>query len=271
MRHFADWDSFEIPTGAAGDHPVAFCADLSPASVLAACRHGIIPLPAADEYLRTINEVRYEDQVTAGLIGIVGDPDEDPYWAAWWCPDPRLVLGVGSVHLGRNVRKQLRRAESPLWTTADRAFTTVAERCRAGREPRWFTDTLLATMTDLHRDGWAHSTEVWRDDELIGGALGVGIGHTISGDSLFGRRPEAARIAVADMAARFAEANGQAIDAQWDSPLLRSLGARPIPRDRYLSALRTGQPARSSLSTEPLPARRLIEPQPGSQYPRAGT
>jgi leucyl/phenylalanyl-tRNA--protein transferase len=263
VRHFADWGSFEIPAGAARDHPVAFCADLSPASVLAAYRHGIIPFPAADEYLRTINEVRYEDQVTAGLIGIVGDPDEDPYWAAWWCPDPRLVLAVGGVHLGRNVRKELRRAEPPLWTTADQAFTTVAEQCRAGREPRWLTDTLLATMTDLHRNGWAHSTEVWRDDELIGGALGVGIGHTISGDSLFGRRPEAARIAVADMAARFAQANGQTIDAQWDSPLLRSLGAEPIPRDRYLSMLRAesaGQAEHSQLPTEPLPARRLIEP-----------
>jgi leucyl/phenylalanyl-tRNA--protein transferase len=136
----------------------------------------------------------------------------------------------------------------------------VAEQCRSGREPRWLTDTLLETMTELHENGWAHSIEVWQDDELIGGALGIGIGHTISGDSLFGRRPEAGRIAVADMAARFATAGGRTIDAQWDSPLLRSLGAEPLPRDRYLRTLEADEAVRVRLPTEPLPARRLIEP-----------
>jgi Leu/Phe-tRNA-protein transferase len=75
------------------------------------------------------------------------------------------VLEVGNVHLGRNVRKQLRRADE--WTTANAAFRRVAEECRAGREPRWLTDSLLETMVQLHQAGWAHSIEVWRDEELI--------------------------------------------------------------------------------------------------------
>jgi leucyl/phenylalanyl-tRNA--protein transferase len=85
VRRFTNWDEFEIPPGATATDPVAFCADLSPRSVLAACRHGLIPFPAADEYVRTVNEVRHEDRVKAGVIAIVGDPREDPYWAAWWC------------------------------------------------------------------------------------------------------------------------------------------------------------------------------------------
>ena len=93
-------------------------------------------------------------------------------------------------------------------TTADHAFRRVAEECRAGREPRWFTDELLETMVDLHQQGWAHSIEVWQDGDLIGGAFGIGVGRALSGDSLFNRRPNIARIAVADMAARFAEAGG---------------------------------------------------------------
>jgi leucyl/phenylalanyl-tRNA--protein transferase len=256
--HYPDWEALEVtPAGAAG-LPVAFCADLSPASVLGAYRRGIIPMPAPDEHFRTINEFRYEDLVADGTIGLVGPGD--PYWVAWWSPDPRPV--IGRVHLGRNVRKQLRRHD--MRTTANAAFGRVAQECRAGREPRWLTDPLLATLTGLHAEGWAHSIEVWRDGDLAGGAIGIGIGRVFSGDSLFGRSPGAAAIAVADLAARLdsaalhsAAAGNLVIDAQWDSPFLRSLGAELLPRERYLPFL-TGSAERIALPGEPRPARRLL-------------
>ena len=69
-------------------------------------------------------------------------------------------------------------AQAKRGPTADHAFRHVAEECRAGREPRWFTDTLLRTLIELHQQGWAHSIEVWQDDDLIGGAIGIGIGRT---------------------------------------------------------------------------------------------
>jgi leucyl/phenylalanyl-tRNA---protein transferase len=265
VRQFPDWDSFEI-AAEASDSPVAFGADLSPASVLGAYRRGIIPFPAPDDHFRTINEFRYEDQVAGGTIGLVGPElagaetggagrwGDDPYWVAWWSPDPRPVLSVDQVHLGRNVRKQLRRGGE--YTTANTMFGQVAEECRAGREPRWLTDPLLRSLIELHREGWAHSIEVWLDGDLIGGAMGIGIGRTISGDSLFSRRPGAARIAVADMAARLGAAGGLLIDAQWDSPFLRSLGATPMPRERYLPLLGLSA-ERIALPGQPLPARRL--------------
>jgi leucyl/phenylalanyl-tRNA--protein transferase len=112
-------------------------------------------------------------------------------------------------------------------------------------------------MVELHEQGWAHSIEVWQDGDLIGGAFGVGVGRALSGDSMFNRRPNAARIAVADMAARFAQAGGTLIDAQWDSPCLRSLGAELMPRDDYLPLL-AGRAERRIFPGEPLPARRLI-------------
>jgi leucyl/phenylalanyl-tRNA--protein transferase len=250
---YPDWESLEI-SPEARDCPVAFSADLSPASVLSAYMNGIIPFPAPDEYVRDINEFRYEDQVADGVIGLVGSSRDDPYWVAWWSPDPRPVIRVGDVHLGRNVRKQLRRGTE--WTTANRSFQRVAEECRAGREPRWLTDTLLESMTELHEQGWAHSIEVWQDRDLVGGAIGIGVGCTLSGDSMFSRRPNAARIAVADMAARFAQAGGVLVDAQWDSPFLRSLGAELVPRARYLPLV-TRSAERKVLPRQPLPARRL--------------
>jgi leucyl/phenylalanyl-tRNA--protein transferase len=259
---YPDWEALEIgPDGPAG-LPVAFCADLSPASVLGAYRRGLFPMPAPDEQFRAINEFQYEDLVADGTIGLVGRQDGDPYWVAWWSPDPRPVIGTGGVHLGRNVRKQLRRHD--LRTTANAAFGRVAQECRAGREPRWLTGPLLATLTSLQAEGWAHSIEVWRDGDLIGGAIGIGTGRVFSGDSVFGRAPGAAAIAVADLAARLdsaaldsAAAGGLLIDAQWDSPFLRSLGAEPVPRERYLPLL-AGSAERIALPGEPLPARRLL-------------
>lgn len=256
---YRDWESFELArSGPAGEGPVAFGADLSPASVLGAYRRGIFPLPAADEYFRTINEIRYSAGVADGTIGVVGAGRDDPYWVAWWSPDPRPVIGVGHVHLGRNAGKWLRRNQ--VRTTANAGFGRVAEACRAGREPRWLTDTLLRTLTGLHAEGWAHSIEVWLDGGLAGGAIGIGIGRVISGDSLFGRQPGAAAIAVADMAARLAAAGGLLIDAQQDSPFLRSLGAGPMPREQYLPLL-GGSAQRIELAGEPLPAGRLLAPE----------
>jgi leucyl/phenylalanyl-tRNA--protein transferase len=253
-NRYQDWESFKFPAGSA-DGLVAFCADLSPASVLGAYRRGVIPLPAPDEYFRTVNEVRYEDEVAAGAIAIVGGDRGDPYWAAWWSPDPRPVIGADGVHLGRNVRKRLRR--DGLRTTANAAFLEVAEACREGREPRWLTDALLGSLTELHREGWAHSIEVWLDEELVGGAMGIGIGGVLSGDSLFGRHQGGAAIAVADMRARLEAAGGTIVDAQWDSPFLRSLGAAPIARERYLALLdRPAEPI--PLPAGSLPADRLL-------------
>jgi leucyl/phenylalanyl-tRNA---protein transferase len=235
-RRYPDWDSFEFSPRAPADGPVAFGADLSPASVLAAYRRGLIPMPAPGDYFRTLNEFRYEDEVTAGLIAVVGDEAADPYLVAWWSPDPRPLIGPGTpVHLGRNVRKRLRRHD--LATTANTAFWPVAEACRAGREPRWLTDDLLAALAVLHAQGQAHSIEVWLDGNLVGGALGVAVGPVISGDSLFSRQDGAGVIAVADMQARLASAGGTVIDAQWGSPFLLSLGAELVPRDRYLALL----------------------------------
>jgi leucyl/phenylalanyl-tRNA--protein transferase len=254
VGHYPDWESFTIAPSAR-DYPVAFGADLSPGSVLGAYKKGIFPWPAPDEFARDVNEFRYEDQVADGAIGLVGSTGDDPYQVAWWSPDPRPVIQAGHIHLGRNTRKELRRGRER--TTANVSFLRVAQECRAGREPRWFTDALLESMVKLHEEGWAHSIEVWQDDELIGGALGVGVGSVLSGDSMFSRQPSAARIAVADMGARFTEAGGTLIDAQWDSPFLRSLGAELMPREDYLPLL-TASARRSALPAEPLLARRLL-------------
>ena len=161
---------------------------------------------------------------------------------------------MGQVHLGRNARKQLRRGDEQ--TTANTEFRQVAEACRAGREPRWLTDSLLDSLIELHQEGWAHSIEVWLDGDLIGGAMGIGIGRIISGDSLFSRHPGAAAIAIADLAARLELAGGLLVNAQWDSPFL-AVARRRADAARALPAAARCPAAPVALPPQSLPARRL--------------
>lgn len=165
------------------------------------------------------------------------------------------MIEPGRAHLGRRLARRLRNRLN--WSTSvDRAFARVVAGCAAGREQRWLTGELRASLEQLHEHGWAHSVEVWDDGELIGGAFGVRVGPVLSLDSMFHRRPDASRVALADLSARFTEAGGLLLDAQWDSPHIRSLGAATIPRTDYLSILTRGT-GPSALPTALLPARRL--------------
>ncbi len=49
----------------------------------------------------------------------------------------------------------------------------------------------------LHNTGFAHSLEVWAGDDLIGGVYGVTLGQAFFGESMFSRRTDASKIALA--------------------------------------------------------------------------
>ena len=239
-RH-PSWGQVDLGRAPA-DAPAVFCADLGPAGLLAGYRAGAYPMPAEDEYSRYLSEARFEEDVAAGAIVVVGGAagDEVPYEVAWWSPDPRPVIAPGEEHLGRRLARSLR--NRLVWsTTVDEAFARVVDECRAGRSPRWLTDGLKQGLCGLHAEGRAHSVEVWEDGELIGGAFGVRVGPVLSLDSMFHRRPSAARVAIADLGARFAAAGGLLLDAQWDGPAVRALGGTLMPRAGYLRLLGSGE------------------------------
>ncbi|MFJ8435296.1 leucyl/phenylalanyl-tRNA--protein transferase [Kitasatospora sp. NPDC094019] len=252
---------------APADGPAAFGADLAPGTLLAAYRHGLFPLPAADDYASAFNEARHEEAVEAGRIALLPGPGgADPYALAWWSPDPRPLLAPDGVRLGSKLARLLRNRLD--WTTtADTAFDRVLAACAEGREPPWLTPELRTALTGLHRLGAAHSVEVWEEGELIGGVFGIAAGPVLSLDSMFHRRPDAARVAVADLAARFAAAGGRLLDAQWDSPHVRSLGATPQPRAHYLAALAAGAGPGTPLDGGRLPAVRLAPAKPRPPWP----
>ncbi|NUJ99550.1 leucyl/phenylalanyl-tRNA--protein transferase [Streptomyces lunaelactis] len=249
------WRSLDLSSASAGG-PVAFCADLSPETILEGYRAGLYPFPAQDAYACELNEALFEANVAAGSIAIVGSGERNPYEVAWWSPDPRPVAPPGGIHLGRSFARRLRNRLA--WTTTvDRAFSHVLDECQRGRRPQWLTEELRQSLILLNEREWAHSVEVWEGDELIGGAYGMKTGAVFSLDSMFYRRSSASKVAIADLADRFGAVGVQLLDAQWDSPPVRAIGFAPVPREQFLAMLRSS-PEVPSPPMEPLPARRLV-------------
>lgn len=188
---------------------LAIGGDLSPARLLAAYRQGVFPWYSP------------------------GDP------ILWWCPDPRMVLFPAEFKISRSLAKTLRNADYSV--TLDAAFPAVIHACattpRRGQQGTWLTSEMQSAYTWLHQLGYAHSVEVWRAEALIGGLYGVALGKAFFGESMFSHARDASKIALAHLV-RYLQTNGFGlIDCQMETAHLASLGARPIPREEFLSRL----------------------------------
>ena len=156
----------------------------------------------------------------------------------WWSPDPRMVLFPDQLKIQRSASRKLR---SGLFRfTADAAFADVLRGCaapRRGQEDTWITSAMETAYIRLHALGHAHSIEVWKDDDLVGGLYGVAMGGVFFGESMFSGVSDASRMALAQLC-RFMQQRGSAlIDCQVYSSHLESLGAVEIPRTRFVRLL----------------------------------
>jgi leucyl/phenylalanyl-tRNA--protein transferase len=157
-----------------------------------------------------------------------------------WCsPDPRAVLVFSEITPGRTLEKALRRGTFTY--SIDRAFEAVIAACaaapRPGQDGTWIAPAILAAYTALHREGIAHSVEVWRDDKLIGGLYGVDAGGLFCGESMFHHEDNASKLALLHLAKHLQTRGSRWMDIQQLTPHMARLGAREIPRANYLAQL----------------------------------
>ena len=232
------WERIDLTAAEAG-LPVAVGGSLAPHRMLEALRYGAFPMPCAGEYAVEINRELYHELVLDGRI--VGFPRPEAeggrYAVTWWCPPTRPVISAGAVHLSRKLRRDLRHKHQWI-TTCDHAFAEVVERCREHRAAPWITDELRDSLLALYQAGWAHSVEVWDGEELIGGVFGTGMGTIFSAESTFHRRPDAGKVAIADLGRRLARTRPEAlIDVQVPSDYSTNLGAAPLSRTEFLAAV----------------------------------
>ena len=164
----------------------------------------------------------------------------------WWSTDPRMVLFTERFNISHSLRKTLKKVGHSMATDGrcqirfDTAFEEVMHACAAPRRDgagTWISGDIIRGYTDLHRQGYAHSSELWLDGELVGGAYGVSIGKMFYGESMFARVTDASKIALAYLV-HFLRQNGvELIDCQQETSHLASLGAVPISRREFLIRL----------------------------------
>ncbi|MGZ8357255.1 MAG: leucyl/phenylalanyl-tRNA--protein transferase [Telluria sp.] len=192
-------------------------ADLSPRRLLAAYRNGIFPWFSE------------------------GQP------ILWWSTDPRMVLHTEHFRISDSLRKTLRKVERSRvdggrWdVTFDTSFEQVMRACAAPRKDgpgTWISEEIISGYTGLHALGHAHSSELWLDGELVGGAYGVCIGRMFYGESMFARVTDASKIALAYLVAFLRSEGVRMVDCQQETGHLASLGAAPIGRASFLDHLR---------------------------------
>jgi leucyl/phenylalanyl-tRNA--protein transferase len=195
------------------------------------------------------------DLDSQGLVAVGGtlDPDllEKAYrngifpWSSdpevtWWCPNPRAIFELdGGFQPSRSLRKRIRQSG---WTFhLDRDFEGTMRRCAEetpDRPSTWISEEFVTAYCTLHRRGITHSVEVYQEDEPIGGLYGVALGGFFGGESMFHRRPDASKAALAHLVEHLRSRGFALLDAQVMNPHLRSLGARDIPRAEFLRRLR---------------------------------
>ena len=136
----------------------------------------------------------------------------------------------------------------------------------AERPETWINERIETLYLALHAAGYAHSQEVWQGGELVGGVYGVALGAAFFGESMFSRRPDASKVALAFLTERLRRGGFVLFDTQFVTPHLVSLGAEEIARSRYHRLLREALALPATLdplSPEPEPrqAARLGEAQ----------
>lgn len=158
----------------------------------------------------------------------------------WWCPDPRAVLAPGDFHVSHSLAKAIRRHDYAV--TLDLDFTSVLDGCagsrRGGGHGTWLGPEMKAAYLELHGCGHAHSVEVWRDGDLIGGLYGIAVGRVFFGESMFSRATDASKLALYWLCRQLASWEFGMVDCQIASNHLKTLGAVDISRERFLTRLR---------------------------------
>jgi leucyl/phenylalanyl-tRNA--protein transferase len=210
-------DAFPPVTRALAEPDGLLCAggDLSPARLLAAYRRGIFPWYSP------------------------GQP------ILWWSPDPRMVLYPDELKVSRSLRRTLRR--DVFQVSFDARFDEVVAQCAVsgtrGRDGTWISPPMQAAYGELHRQGHAHSVEVWKDapgGQLVGGLYGVRLGRIFFGESMFSMATDASKVALHALVQSLRSRNVELIDCQVASEHLFTLGARLIPRADFIAHLQRG-------------------------------
>jgi len=158
----------------------------------------------------------------------------------WWYTHPRFVLFPEKIKIHKSMRPYLNGQKFEY--TFDRNFREVINNCKVKRRPNqdatWITSPLEKVFVELHELGWAHSVEVWKDGELVGGLYGLAIGKIFFGESMFSNESNASKFAFIKLSEYLVNKGFWLIDCQQETDHLGTLGAELIDKDAFLKYLK---------------------------------
>lgn len=166
----------------------------------------------------------------------------------WLDPELRGVIPLAGFHISRSLRKKI--LKEPFQIRLDTAFKKVVEGC-ADREETWINPTISDLYQDLFDSGFAHSIEVWDNEDLVGGVYGIALKGAFFGESMFSLRRDASKIALAYLVSRLNSGGFTLFDTQFLTPHLASLGGIEIPRHDYKSRLRAALEVEANFLQQP--------------------
>lgn len=167
---------------------------------------------------------------------------EDPI--VWWSPDPRFILFPDKLKVHKSMRPYFN--QNKFTVSYDQQFETVMLHCQQARRKgqyggTWITEDMVGAYVRLHELGYAHSVEVWKGEELVGGLYGIALGKVFFGESMFARVDNASKFGFISLVRRLQEEGYHLIDCQQQTKHLASLGAEAIPRKTFLSYLKRNE------------------------------
>jgi len=163
-----------------------------------------------------------------GIFPMSDSRDDDSNF--WVDPTRRGILPLDGFHISRSLAREIRRARYQIRINTD--FTGVLRGC-ADRPETWINAEIFSLYMMLHHMGFAHSIEVWDGKELVGGSYGVALGAAFFGESMFSRRPNTSKIALAYLVDRLTIGGYCLLDTQFITDHLASLGGVEISRADY--------------------------------------
>ncbi len=179
----------------------------------------------------TTNAITPDILLRAYAAGIfpMAESRDDP-GIHWVDPRRRGILPLDGFHISRSLRRRLLRSDWRI--TADTAFAETVQSC-AARDETWINTTIFENYLALHRMRFAHSVEVWEGSNLIGGVYGVTLGRAFFGESMFSRRTDASKVALAHTVHRLRAGGFTLFDTQFLTAHLATLGGIEISRGDY--------------------------------------
>jgi leucyl/phenylalanyl-tRNA--protein transferase len=185
------------------------------------------------------SEITPEVLLRAYACGIfpMAESADDPT-LFWVEPEMRGVIPLEGFRISSRLARTVR--SDALTVTVDTAFKAVIAGCAApqsGRHDTWINKRIRDLYVGLHGIGHAHSVEVWKNDDLVGGLYGVSLGKAFFGESMFHRVRDASKVALVHLVARLIVGGFELLDTQYVTEHLRSFGAVEIPRRRYTALL----------------------------------